>query len=235
MAEPTENGSSNGSSNGRFEGYSHYQTVSSSIAESIDEALSAYTELDSLHAENAKVGAQQAARARSRIKLAALKLVPELREDAHHNEQYQQILARWHGGFKIDTAETQSAEEEVQPGELEAEDEEVEEETEDVEEFEDDSEGELEEEELSEEEKAKQEQKEEIQPNFPHETPAAGYFDALSEIRLQQECPDWLEDWVIDIRTAGWEIGYLQAGRSVSPEPDVPDPDEEFESMFADY
>lgn len=184
MAEPTENGSSNGSSNGRFEGYSHYKTISSSIAESIDEALSAYAVLDSLHAEGAKVGSQQAARARSRIKLAALKLVPELRGDAHHNEQYQQMLARWHGSFEVE-------QEDGPP--------------------------------------------KKVQPEYPTSTPDGGYFEALSEIRLQQHCPEWLEDWVIDIRTAGWEIGYLQAGRSVSPEPDLPDPDQEFESMFADY
>lgn len=175
--------SSNGASNGRFEGYAHYQTISNSIAESIDEALSAYAELDSLHAEDAKIGAQQAARARSRIKLAALKLVPELREDAHHNEQYQEILARWHGALDIE-------QEDGKP--------------------------------------------KTVQPDFPTAAPEGGYFEALAEIRLQRECPPWLEDWVIDIRTAGWEIGYLQAGRSISPDPEVADPEREFDQMFAD-
>lgn len=179
-----ERGNGDGGGNGRFEGYSHYKTISSSIAESIDEALDAYARLEASHAEGTKISAKEAAWARSRIKLAALKLAPELRGDAHHNEQYRKMLARWHGGFEF---------------------------------VNDDGEGET------------------VDPEFP--TPAAdgGYFEALKEIRLQQQCPDWLEDWVIDIRTAGWEIGYLQAGRSVSPEPDVPDPDEEFEEMFADY
>jgi len=184
MAAPDGDASANGSSNGRFEGYSHYQTVSSSIAESIDEALSAYAELESLHAEGAKVRGEQAARARSRIKLAALKLVPELREDAHHNEEYQQMLARWLGSIEV----------EQKDGEPKT-----------------------------------------VHPEFSHDGPENGFFDGLGDIRLQQACPGWLEEWVIDIRTAGWEIGYLQAGRSVSPEPDVPDPDQEFESMFADY
>lgn len=184
MAGSVDNGQTGASGNGRFEGYSHYQTISNSIAESIDEALSSYAKLDSLHAEGAKIGSQDAARARSDIKLAALKLVPELREDAHHNEQYQQMLARWHGSFEVE-------QENGVP--------------------------------------------KKIQPKFPTPAPDDGYFAALADIQLQRECPPWLEDWVIDIRTAGWEIGYLQAGRSVSPDPDIPDPDEEFESMFADY
>jgi len=175
--------SSNGQRGGKYEAYSHYQDVSKGIAESIDDALAAYTELESLHVEGAKVKSDQASRARSRIKLAALKLVPELREDAHHNEEYQQMLARWHGTTEISLGD----------GETKT-----------------------------------------VEPVFPHDGPETGYFDGLRNIKLQQTCPRWLEDWVIDIRTAGWEIGYLRAGRSVSPEPDVPDPDDEYKSMFAD-
>jgi len=186
MSEQNEhtNGSSAEDRSARFQGYSHYKNVSEGIAESIDEALSAYTELEGLHAEGAKVRGEQAARARSRIKLAALKLVPELRGDAAQNEEYQQMLARWIGRFEL----------EIKDGETKT-----------------------------------------IVPEFPHDAPEGGYFSGLRDIRLQQQCPDWLEDWVIDIRTAGWEIGYLQAGRSVSPDPDLPDPDQEFERMFSDY
>lgn len=40
-----------------------------------------------------------------------------------------------------------------------------------------------------------------------------GYIEALREANLQRDCPDWLYDFVLDLRRAGWELGYLQAGR----------------------
>src|SRR6056297_149462 len=82
-----------------WEGYSDYQSVSNSIARSIDNAIEAYTLIESIHNENARISSTQAAKARSKIKLAALKIVPELREDAPTNELYQEILARWNGGY----------------------------------------------------------------------------------------------------------------------------------------
>lgn len=40
-----------------------------------------------------------------------------------------------------------------------------------------------------------------------------GFVRQLHEVRLTQECPNWLLNLVIDIRRVGWELGYLQAGR----------------------
>lgn len=40
-----------------------------------------------------------------------------------------------------------------------------------------------------------------------------GYIEALRNANLQNECPEWLYDFVSDMRKAGWELGYLQAGR----------------------
>lgn len=58
-----------------------------------------------------------------------------------------------------------------------------------------------------------------------------GLLDRLQDVRLHQECPEWLETLVRDIRKAGWEIGYLQAGRTISET--TLDPDEEqARSMF---
>ena len=43
-----------------------------------------------------------------------------------------------------------------------------------------------------------------------------GLLDRLQGVQLQTECPDWLRQLARDIRKAGFEIGYLQAGRTVS-------------------
>lgn len=42
------------------------------------------------------------------------------------------------------------------------------------------------------------------------------FIDRLRDVSLQTECPDWLYQLVADIRKAGWEVGYLQAGRTVT-------------------
>lgn len=169
---------------GYWEGYSNYKSVASAIAETIDEALEAYAKLDSIDKEDVKLSRDEdklVAESRAKIKLAALKLVPELREDAPTNEQYQQILARWHGSVEVET----------DTGSLKK-----------------------------------------VQPSFPNEGPEAGYFEALDSIRLKDGCPDWLENWVIDIRTAGWELGYLKAGRRRKDRSDL-DPDtEQARQMF---
>ena len=62
-----------------------------------------------------------------------------------------------------------------------------------------------------------------------------GYIAELSETSLRAGRPGWLLQLILDIQTAGWEIGYLQAGRSASADPELPNPDKEFEEMFADY
>lgn len=61
-----------------------------------------------------------------------------------------------------------------------------------------------------------------------------GYLQELREVSLQQSCPEWLEDMVIDIRRAGWELGYLQAGRTERVTPEDPDEakQQEIQQMF---
>lgn len=58
-----------------------------------------------------------------------------------------------------------------------------------------------------------------------------GHLEKLEEIQLQRQCPDWLSDFVEDIRSAGYELGYLQAGRRSKQEPDDP-VEAETEAMF---
>lgn len=50
----------------------------------------------------------------------------------------------------------------------------------------------------------------------------AGYLQRLNEVSLQQECPGWLFQLVLDLRTAGWHLGYLQAGRTTKTEAEDP-------------
>lgn len=45
-----------------------------------------------------------------------------------------------------------------------------------------------------------------------------GFLEKFDAIRLQNTCPSWLDEFAEDIRRAGWELGYLQAGRSVQSE-----------------
>jgi len=80
-----------------WDGYSDYKTVSKSIVDATQNAINAYAELESRHAEGAKVQQRMAARARMHIKAAALQLLPELQRNSESNEQYQKILARWTG------------------------------------------------------------------------------------------------------------------------------------------
>jgi hypothetical protein len=40
-----------------------------------------------------------------------------------------------------------------------------------------------------------------------------GHIKRLNEAPLSQTCPGWLFQMVLDIRSAGWEQGYLRAGR----------------------
>lgn len=161
----------------RWEGFSDYQAVSNSIVRSIDEALDSYTVLQSLHAEGAKVSPRQAAQARAKILSAALRLVPELRDYASDNEEYQDILGRWLGAVEIGDKTYEG----------------------DFSDFEDDID--------------------------------EGFIDALDDVVLNTMSPGWLHQFVVDIRTAGWELGYLQAGRSVS-ESNLEPAEEQARSMF---
>lgn len=47
-----------------------------------------------------------------------------------------------------------------------------------------------------------------------------GYIQGLRETDLQNQCPDWLQGFVLQIRRAGWELGYLKAGRYEDREED---------------
>ena len=144
-----------------WEGYSHYKSVSKSVAQTIDNAIDAYALLDSLHTEHAQITPDTAAEARSYILGAVLKLKPELERDREEKDVYGEILDRW----------------------------------------EDDATG------------------------------GDGFITKLHSTRLQQEMPSWTFQLLMDIRTAGWELGYLKAGRSSKEDPDDP-VDADAKAMF---
>jgi hypothetical protein len=58
-----------------------------------------------------------------------------------------------------------------------------------------------------------------------------GFVSRFAQLSLQDQCPGWMHQFVIDIRTAGWELGYLQAGKREAGEPDN-HVDAEATSMF---
>lgn len=58
-----------------------------------------------------------------------------------------------------------------------------------------------------------------------------GYLSRLEDTSLQYECPSWLHQMVVDIRTAGWQLGYLQAGRETR-EPTENTPETNAKQMF---
>lgn len=140
--------------NGEYwEGYSHYKTVSKSVAETIDRAIDAYAYLDSLHNENAPIQPEVAANARSDILGAVLKLKPELERDRDEKDDYENILDRW-------------------------------------------------------------------EDNTDNDEP--GHITKLHQTQLHNEMPAWMFQLMMDIRTAGWELGYLKAGRTATGEPEDP-------------
>jgi len=60
-----------------------------------------------------------------------------------------------------------------------------------------------------------------------------GYVQKLRQVRLRNESPDWLYDFVVDIRTAGFKLGYLKAGRE-EEERNGDEPEDHAREMFAD-
>jgi len=60
-----------------------------------------------------------------------------------------------------------------------------------------------------------------------------GYVERLRGTNLRSECPPWLYDFVVDIRRAGFELGYLKAGRE-SNERELKSAEDEAREMFAD-
>ena len=58
-----------------------------------------------------------------------------------------------------------------------------------------------------------------------------GFIARFHQISLRQNCPGWIGTFVMQIRQAGWALGYLQAGRRSKQEPDDP-VEAEVEAMF---
>lgn len=143
-----------------WEGYSDYEFVSRRMSIAIDEAVDAYAKIRAMHQENARIRSQPAAKARSHISAAAMRVLVEM--ENQDSDQYEEILERWQDGENGDED---------------------------------------------------------------------GYLDKLDSVRLQTECPDWLYQMVKDIRTAGWELGYLQAGRQTRERTDD-SPEAEASEMF---
>lgn len=131
----------------QFEGFSDYQTVSQSVARSIDKAVEAYALVQSRHSEAARMNADTAAEASSHILGAALKVLPELEENANAKD------------------ETDASEENIFS---------------------------------------------EMLNDWKGED---GYIERLKRATLVNECPEWLFNFVTDIRRAGFHLGYLKAGR----------------------
>lgn len=146
----------------RWEGYSDYRTVSSRITETIGDAIEAYAQIESLHAENARVRPEIAAHSRSKILEAALTLMPELEEQRETEEKYDEILKRW----------SEEGDGETGP-----------------------------------------------------------FLEELRNVHLRDSCPSFLYEFVTDIRKAGWELGYLKAGRTVT-ENNLPEADKQAQEMF---
>ncbi len=59
-----------------------------------------------------------------------------------------------------------------------------------------------------------------------------GYLEELRRVQLHRKCPDWLEQFVQDLNTAGLELGYLAAGRSEKQEEALDPIDESVKDMF---
>lgn len=48
-----------------------------------------------------------------------------------------------------------------------------------------------------------------------------GFVRRFDEISLRDERPGWLYQFIRDIRSAGWRLGYLQAGKTEREGPDL--------------
>jgi len=59
-----------------------------------------------------------------------------------------------------------------------------------------------------------------------------GYTARLKSADLSQSCPGWLYQCVVDIRRAGFQLGYLKAGRE-SDDRDLETDEDEARQMFA--
>lgn len=128
----------------RYDAFADYQSVSQSVARSIDQAVEAWAQVHSLHAADQRVPGHQAAEAAARLLTAATKLQPELEEDRERVGAYDDILSDWKG--------------------------------------------------------------------------EDGYVEELKATSFERGCPEWTHEFVLQIRRAGWHLGYLQAGRQETDE-----------------
>jgi hypothetical protein len=128
----------------RYDAFADYQSVSQSVARSIDQAVEAWAHIHSLHAADQRVPGHEAAEAAARLLTAATKLQPELEQDRDRVDTYDDILGAWEG--------------------------------------------------------------------------EEGYIEQLKATSFERGCPEWTHEFVLQIRRAGWHLGYLQAGRQESDE-----------------
>lgn len=60
-----------------------------------------------------------------------------------------------------------------------------------------------------------------------------GHVQKLRDVSLRDESPEWLFEFVVDIRRAGFELGYLKAGREETENTDT-GPKSDAKEMFTD-
>lgn len=169
MSSPESNGEALESGR-RYEGYTDFKSVSQRIAKSVDDALEGYAFAASVTEEGYRGDKEEVVYAKSAIRGAALKLVPELRLNAQGSsddgaEEFEEMLRRWmeHG----------------------------------------------------------------VDDN-------TGYIEAIRHVDfydINEPIPDWVEDFVLDIRSAAFKLGYLKAGR-VEEETNIDPIEEDVNSMF---
>lgn len=141
-----------GSADGQtWDGYSDYRTVSSRIGNFIFDAIDAYADVHSIHAEGATLEPRIAAQARSRILAASMALQAEMSHERENDDDIDEILARWEGSGGADGVSV--------------------------------------------------------------DVPSAGFVSEFRTISLYDDDPEWLRAFVADLWRAGWELGYLKAGR----------------------
>jgi len=45
-----------------------------------------------------------------------------------------------------------------------------------------------------------------------------GYIERLKDASFVRRCPEWCHEFILQVRRAGWHLGYLQAGRQKTDE-----------------
>jgi hypothetical protein len=143
------------SSNSEWQAYADYD-VSSRVAESIDDAVMAYSTLEAMMSEGASIDPGQASDCRRKIQTAAMRVLVDMQES--NDERFDDILEDWVG---------------------------------------EDREG--------------------------------GYIQEFQDCELGHNLPGWLFTFVMQIREAGWKLGYVRAGRR---EPGTPSSDDDEEEQI---